>query len=57
MVCKVVHQFAQAQVQQAASQPAQVPVENITFHLKWFIIIWRSSTHQSTTQFSSVVAG
>ena len=31
--------------------------EDITFYLKWFVIIWRSSTHQSTTQFSKEHCG
>ena len=31
--------------------------EDITFYLKWFVIIWRSSTHQSTTQLSKEHCG
>ena len=31
--------------------------EDITFYLKWFVIIWRLSTHQSTTQFSKEHCG
>ena len=54
---QVVHQqnvFAQAQVLTTSSGTS---CEDITFYLKWFVIIWRSSTHQSTTQFSKEHCG